>query len=172
MAFIGLVLAMVGSILYVSYIQWRHWRRMDKFINETGIDKEVQFRNQYNIYDNFLIYTIVKRMGIDLNERTIWMLSFMFSKISRNVFFWNNGVVSVVAQYILLNSVQSSMNNHIKSFDITSNSTSMSASTIYLRDMNTYIDDTQDKLNQELFSGIKEISVSLNSTIVEFLDKQ
>ena len=53
------------------------------------------------------------------------------------------GVVSVVAQYILLNSVQSSMNNHIKSFDITSNSTSMSASTIYLRDMNTYIDDTQ-----------------------------
>lgn len=47
----------------------------------------------------------------------------------------------------------------------------MSASTIYLRDMNTYIDDTQDKLNQELFSGIKEISVSLNSTIVEFLDK-
>lgn len=170
--FIGLVLAMVGSILYVSYIQWRHWRRMDKFINETGIDKEVQFRNQYNIYNNFLIYTIVKRMGIDLNERAIWMLSFMFSKISRNVFFFGiMGVVSVVAQYILLNSVQSSMNNHIKSFDITSNSTSMSASTIYLRDMNTYIDDTQDKLNQELFSGIKEISVSLNSTIVEFLDK-
>ena len=89
--FIGLVLAMVGSILYVSYIQWRHWRRMDKFISETGIDKEVQFRNQYNIYNNFLIYTIVKRMGIELNERTIWMLSFMFSKISRNVFFWNNG---------------------------------------------------------------------------------
>ena len=134
--FIGLVLAMVGSILYVSYIQWRHWRRMDKFINETGIDKEVQFRNQYNIYDNFLIYKIVKRMGIDLNERAIWMLSFMFSKISRNVFFFGiMGVVSLVAQYILLNSVQSSINNHIKSFDITSNSTSMSASTIYLRDM-------------------------------------
>lgn len=170
--FIGLVLAMVGSILYVSYIQWRHWRRMDKFINETGIDKVVQFRNQYNIYNNFLIYTIVKRMGIDLNEKAIWMASYTFSEISRNVFFFGMmGVVSVAAQYILLNSVQSSMSNHIKSFDTISNSTYMSAPTIYLRDMNTYIDDTQNKLNQELFSGIKEVSVTLNSTIVEFLDK-
>lgn len=170
--FIGLVLAMVGSILYVSYIQWRHCRRMDKFINETGIDKVVQFRNQYNIYNNFLIYTIVKRMGIDLNEKAIWMASYTFSEISRNVFFFGMmGVVSVAAQYILLNSVQSSMSNHIKSFDTISNSTYMSAPTIYLRDMNTYIDDTQNKLNQELFSGIKEVSVTLNSTIVEFLDK-
>ena len=87
------------------------------------------------------------------------MLSFMFSKISGMCSFGIMGVVSVVAQYILLNSVQSSMNNHIKSFDITSNNTSMSASTIYLRDMNTYIDDTQDKLNQELFSGKRNIGV-------------
>ncbi|RCK56031.1 Plasma membrane fusion protein PRM1 [Candida viswanathii] len=168
--FIGLLCGMVASMLYVGFVQWREWRRMDKFIHEQEIAQEVQFRNQHNIYNNVILYTIEKRMGYKINERFLWMFSYLFSKAARNVFFFGlMGVISVVLQFILINAVQKSLNNHIDDFAAAGNDTSGSVST-YIREMNTYINDTQTGMNDELFGNIKETSMSLNSTIVDFID--
>ncbi|EMG49733.1 PRM1 Plasma membrane fusion protein PRM1 [Candida maltosa Xu316] len=174
--FIGLLLAMVGSIMYVSFIQWRKWKRMEQFIHDDRYavvnNSEISLRNKFNIYDNFLLYTLEKRLHFNMNGKVIWILSYMFSKIAQNVFFFGMmGVISVILQFVLVNSVQSSLNNHnqISTYNNITISDPFSAAT-YIKDMNNYINETQNNVNQELFGNIKEVSVSLNTTIVTFLD--
>ena len=168
--FIGLIIAMVGSIIYVSFVQWREWKRMDRFIHEQEITHEIQFRNQYNIYNNVILYTIEKRLGYKVNEKILWTFSYLFSKTARNVFFFGlMGIISVVLQFILIHVVQSSLSKHINTFAASGNNTSGSVMN-YVREMNNYINDTQTDMNDELFGNIKETSLSINSTIVDFMD--
>lgn len=85
--FIGLIIAMALSIIYVAFIQWREWKRMDQFIYEEQISTDIEFRNRFNVYNNDVLYIIEKRMGYYMNEKMIWMFSYLFSKAARIVFF-------------------------------------------------------------------------------------
>lgn len=79
------------------------------------------------------------------------------------------GIISVALQFALVNHVQSHLNNHMESF-IGNSSDSSNSVTNYVRSMNDYINDTQTDMNNELFGNIKETSLSINSTIVNFMD--
>ncbi|KAI5951593.1 PRM1 [Candida jiufengensis] len=166
---IGMILLIIGSILYAFYIESRHWKRTTNFINENNIADEVGFRNQANIYDNPFLYTIVKRMGFNLNENVIWMISYMSNKMTMNVLtFGLLGILTVVLQYILINYLSSEISNQIKEMDYkntTSNLTSM-----YIKSMNTYINTTEYDLNSQLFGEIRETSTKINNTISKFSD--
>ena len=168
--FIGLIIAMALSIIYVAFIQWREWKRMDQFIYEEQISTDIEFRNRFNVYNNDVLYIIEKRMGYYMNEKMIWMFSYLFSKAARIVFFFGlMGIISVALQFALVNHVQSHLNNHMESF-IGNSSDSSNSVTNYVRSMNDYINDTQTDMNNELFGNIKETSLSINSTIVNFMD--
>ncbi|KAI5969972.1 PRM1 [Candida margitis] len=166
--FIIMVFVLAGSIAYAWYVERRQWKRKSKFINEAGIDNEVQFRNQENIYSNFLTYTLIKCMGLNVNNRLIWIISYMSNKLARNILIFGTlGLLAAILQLILVSYVRDELHRQI--IDLPANSNSIST-TSYIRSVNEYINTTQGNLNEELFGEIRETAIKVNSTIGEFVD--
>ncbi|KAI5964597.1 PRM1 [Candida pseudojiufengensis] len=167
--FIGMILIIIGSIAYALYIESRRWKRSTNFIRDTDQTNEIGFRNQHNIYNNAILYTIIKKMGFNLNSKVIWSISYMTNKFTLNVLMFGLlGILTVILQYILIKYVSSEISNQMKEIDkkqIVSNITSN-----YIKSMNNYINTTEINLNEELFGEIKETSTKINNTISEFVD--
>ncbi|CAD1808684.1 putative integral membrane protein [Candida parapsilosis] len=166
--FIVMALVLVGSIAYAWYTERQQWKRKTGFINELGIDNEVEFRNQENLYSNFVTYTLVKRMGYNVNHKIIWLLSYMSNRLARNILvFAILGQLAAILQFILVNYVHREIQKQI--IDISSTSDPLSIS-VYIKSINDYINTTQSDLNEELFGEIRSTAIKVNSTIGEFVD--
>ncbi|KAI5958015.1 PRM1 [Candida theae] len=166
--FIVMAIVTLGSIAYAWYIERGKWKRKTSFINEPGIDNEVEFRNQENVYSNFITYTLVKRMGVNVDHKIIWLISYMSNKLARNILvFGMLGLLAAILQLVLVSYVRGEIQKHIT--DISSNDNPIAASA-YIRSVNDYINTTQADLNQELFGEVRSTAIKVNSTISEFVD--
>ncbi|KAI3405792.2 PRM1 [Candida oxycetoniae] len=171
--FIALACIILVSLLYVLYTESCHWKRETRFIMEKDLDAgEVGFRNQQNIYNNPVLYIVVKRCGIQLNERSIWILSYMSSRLANIVLIFGlMGIISVILQVLLIHFLKQSINGEITKMDSgTNNSATSKVVVSYIASMNNYMNTTEANLNSELFGEIKSTSIKINSTISEFLD--
>ncbi|CAK9435482.1 uncharacterized protein LODBEIA_P02090 [Lodderomyces beijingensis] len=167
---IALAVIIVGSLAYALYVEMRHWKRSTKFILEEDVSvNEIGFRNQKNIYDNPALYTLIKRFKIRLNDRLIWMISYMSSPLASVVLaFAIMGFISVILQLLLVHFVRQALGHEMTKLE-NSNTTSNLGAT-YIRSMNTYINQTQIRLNNELFGEVTATAARINSTIAEFVD--
>lgn len=166
--FLIMVIITVGSIAYAWYMERRQWNRKTNFINEAGIDDEVGFRNQENLYLNFMTYTLVKRMKLNVNHKVVWIISYMSNRLARNILvFGILGLLAAILQLILVNYVQDEIQKQNIDMSVNTNSISTSA---YVKLVNDYINITQSDLNENLFGEIRSTAIKINSTICEFVD--
>ncbi|CCG21107.1 Prm1 protein [Candida orthopsilosis Co 90-125] len=166
--FLIMVIITVGSIAYAWYMERRQWNRKTNFINEAGIDDEVGFRNQENLYSNFMTYTLVKRMKLNVNHKVVWIISYMSNRLARNILvFGILGLLAAILQLILVNYVQDEIQKQNIDMSVNTNSISTSA---YVKLVNDYINITQSDLNEKLFGEIRSTAIKINSTICEFVD--
>ncbi|EDK42729.1 hypothetical protein LELG_00907 [Lodderomyces elongisporus NRRL YB-4239] len=167
---IVLAIIIACSLAYAFYIELRRWKRLSEFINEGDVaDSEVGYRNEHNIYDNALLYTMIKRFGISVNERVIWVISYMSSKMAGIVFaFGIIGIISAVLQLLMIYFVQQAVDDEISTMNNSNENFEMASS--YIRSMNNYINTTQSSINDELFGDIIDTSTKVNNTIAEFVD--
>lgn len=166
--FLIMVIITVSSIAYAWYMEHRQWNRKTNFINEAGIDDEVEFRNQENLYLNFMTYTLVKRMKLNVNHKVVWIISYMSNRLARNILvFGMLGLLAAILQLILVNYVHDEIQK--QNIDMSAN-TNLISTSAYIKSVNDYIDTTQSDLNEKLFGEIRSTAIKINSTIGEFVD--
>ncbi|KAG5417518.1 PRM1 [Candida metapsilosis] len=166
--FIIMAVIVLASIAYAWYMEHRQWKRKTRFINEAGIDNEIEFRNQENLYSNFMTYTLVKRMGMNVNQKVIWIISYMSNRLARNLLIFGLlGLLAAILQLILVSYVRGEIQKQI--VNMSSNFNPIAADA-YIRSVNDYINTTQADLNEELFGEIRSTAIKVNSTIGEFVD--
>ncbi|KAG7665430.1 PRM1 [[Candida] subhashii] len=168
---ISLILGMIGCAMVFFYLEWRHWKRTDAFLSEASVVDKVGFRNQSNIYEDVVLYSLIKRFGISVSDKAIWMWSYLTSKFARNVLcFGFMGLLAFLIQYILIKEAQNSLQNRIDTLQFDNSTVSGNVTDTYLKNMNTYISESETTLNDELFGSIKETSETVHQHLLDFLE--
>ncbi|CCE85969.1 Piso0_005611 [Millerozyma farinosa CBS 7064] len=176
------LLALFAAIFTIT-IEYYKWSKSFRIIDELKSmenheDKEstVQLRNVLNKFHNRVIYSTDRFLKVPnkMKNNLYWMISYTTSNHALTIgMIGACGLLMVLLQFVLLNSVSgkiSSLSNELKGFKTDVESLADNATETYVNQTNKDILSRQQSINDELFSGIKETSKSINSTISTFLE--
>lgn len=177
-----LLLALFAAIftIIIEYYKWsRSFRLIDELKSmESHENREstVQVRNVLNKFHNRVIYSTDRFFKVPnrMKNNIYWMISYTTSNHALTIgLIGACGLLMVLLQFVLLNMVSgkiSSLSNELKGFKTDVESLADNATGTYVNQTNKDILSRQQLINDELFSGIKETSKSINSTISTFLE--
>lgn len=177
-----LLLALFAAIftIIIEYYKWsRSFRLIDELKSmESHENREstVQVRNVLNKFRNRVIYSTDRFFKVPnrMKNNLYWMISYTTSNHALTIgLIGACGLLMVLLQFVLLNMVSgkiSSLSNELKGFKTDVESLADNATGTYVNQTNKDILSRQQLINDELFSGIKETSKSINSTISTFLE--
>lgn len=177
-----LLLALFAAIftIFTEYYKWsKSFRIIDELKSmENHEDREstVQVRNVLNKFHNRIIYSTDRFFKVPnkMKNNLYWMISYTTSNHALTIgMIGACGLLMVLLQFVLLNMVSdkiSSLSNELKGFKTDVESLTDNATGTYVNQTNKDILSRQQLINDELFSGIKETSKSINSTINTFLE--
>jgi hypothetical protein len=164
--------AISTSIVIIQ--QWnkrRHENRLVYELNGTSsLRSRMSVNNILNIYDNKVIYYLHKWKIIRTNEG-LWLFSYVTTPASRMILLvGSSGLLMVLLQYIILLRLQGMTKVFSKSFMNNGEYPQAveKATLDYVNQTNIMIQTQCDELNVELFGNIKQVSLSINSTLNTF----
>mgnify|MGYP001134017374 CR=1 FL=1 len=169
-----LVIFAAISTVIVIVQQWnkrRHENRLVYVLNGTpSLRSRISVNNILNLYDNKLIYYLHKLKIIRTNNG-LWLFSYVSTPASRMVLLIGvSGLLMVLLQYIILLKLQGVTKVISKSFAENDEfpQAIQKATLDYVNQTNNMIQSQCDGLNVELFGNIKQVSLSINSTLNTF----
>lgn len=171
------------AIIITIIIEYFKWSKSFRIVGELksvenydDSESAVKVRNVLNKLHNRVIYSIDRFFEVPnkIKNNLYWMIAYTTSSHALTIGFVGScGLLMVLLQFVLLNIAAdkiSSSSNELKGFKTDVESLANNATETYVNQTNKNILSRQQLINDELFSGIKETSKSINSTISTFLE--
>ncbi|ODV75088.1 pheromone-regulated protein PRM1 CYBJADRAFT_149001 [Cyberlindnera jadinii NRRL Y-1542] len=175
------ILFIVIAILVIipeMYSDYRHWKKLQMLKEDTEDEHDpiTTYETIFNKYPTKAGNLIASKITHteETNIQVKWFTSYVFSQRASTVLCLSlAGFILVIVQFLVLDQVQGVINGTDTPFeDISSqlaNKVSVSISD-WTDSTNDYLDNAEDDMNDQLFSGVRKIAESVNETISDFVD--
>lgn len=175
------ILFIVIAILVIipeMYSDYRHWKKLQMLKEDTEDEHDpiTTYETIFNKYPTKAGNLIASKITHteETNIQVKWFTSYVFSQRASTVLCLSlAGFVLVIVQFLVLDQVQGVINGTDTPFeDISSQLASKVSVSIsdWTDSTNDYLDNAEDNMNDQLFSGVRKIAGSVNETISDFVD--
>lgn len=166
---IGLSILLFSFLILLSYIQFHKYNRFLTLIDKIALaNHHVQIGNLINTYSNPLLYNLENFSFFKtLQDSVHWFLSYIFSPLALTPLLISlAGLITVGLQFLILRI----SSNHLSAITFNTLADLSQSTSKYVNDVNRFLLEEQDDMNNQLFGGILDITESLNNTLSNFMD--
>ncbi|KAK6200008.1 uncharacterized protein RJT21DRAFT_133000 [Scheffersomyces amazonensis] len=179
--FVLLSVCCVVSILPLMLKHYRHYyihnpnlfESLNGCVSGNYRDDIIMTNNVLNRYNNFFLNYLGYPIFKIKSHKIKWLISYLSTKYCMIIFGLGClGLLSVLLQFIIIKVLTNhiSSSNTFKEVLTQTNSTTNSLEvTNFINQINTFIQDEEDQINQQLFGQILNTTSSINSTISTFI---